>query len=60
MITKVVKTTESANKYYAAVELYGLSTDSKPTDEQNGTLFLEMNTGKVFVYDAQNTTWFEL
>ena len=60
MITKVVKQTESANKFYAAVELYGLSTDSKPTDEQNGTLFLEMDTSKVFIYDEANTQWREL
>lgn len=60
MITKVVKQTESANKFYAAVELYGLSTDTKPTDEQNGTLFLEMDTGKVSVFDAEHIYWHEL
>lgn len=60
MITKVFKSNELANKYYTAVELYGLSTDTKPTDEQNGTLFLEMDTGKVFVYDEANTQWREL
>lgn len=60
MITKVVKTTESANKYYAAVELYGLSTDSKPTDEQNGTLFFEMDTKKVYIFNGASSTWIEL
>ena len=43
-----------------ATEYYGLSTDTKPTEVPNGSVFLEMNTGKVFVYDAQNATWIEL
>lgn len=60
MITKVFKSNELANKYYTAVELYGLSTDSKPTDEQNGTLFLEMDTKKVYIFNGASSTWIEL
>ena len=41
------------------VQYYGLSTDSKPTDAPNGAAFLEMNTGKVYFYDATNSTWIE-
>ena len=41
-------------------EYRGLSTDSKPTDAVNGSTFLEMDTGKVFIYDEQNAQWREL
>lgn len=34
-----------------------LSTDTKPTDWENGSTLLEMDTGNVFVYDATNSTW---
>lgn len=37
-----------------------LSTDAKPTDWENGSTLLEMDTGKVFVYDKANSTWREL
>lgn len=37
-----------------------LSTDTKPTDWENGSTLLEMDTGKVFVYDKANSTWREL
>ena len=45
------------------MDLVGLSTDTKPVDKEwlgNGSTFLEMNTGKVFVYDEVNKTWREL
>ena len=34
-----------------------LSTDAKPTDWENGSTLLEMDTGNVFVYDATNNVW---
>lgn len=37
-----------------------LSTDAKPTDWENGSTLLEMDTSKVFVYDKANSTWREL
>lgn len=37
-----------------------LSTDAKPTDWENGSTLLEMDTGKVYIYDAQNTMWREI
>ena len=37
-----------------------LSTDTKPTDWENGSTLLEMDTAKVFVYDKANSTWREL
>lgn len=39
--------------------LRGLSTDSKPngSDVPNGSTFLEMDTGAVYVFDKANTQW---
>ena len=46
-------------------EFRGLSTDTKPTkangkDVENGSTFFEINTGKVFMYDAENDNWNEI
>ena len=47
-------------------EIVGLSTDTKPTDSiegiqiQNGSSFRELDTGKIFLFDAENTTWNEV
>ena len=36
-----------------------LSTDTKPTDVANGSTLLEMDTGKVYMFDAAGETWLE-
>jgi hypothetical protein len=47
--------------YENTFELRGLSTDTKPTEMiGNGSVFLEMDTGKVFVYNADDEEWVEL
>lgn len=39
---------------------YGLSTDSKPTKGVgNGSAFIEMDTSKVYFYDAAGESWKE-
>ena len=40
---------------------YGLSTDDpKPTENiTNGSIFFEMDSGKKYVYDEQNSLWVE-
>ena len=40
-------------------DLRGLSSDNKPTDSQlpNGSTFIEMDTGKVYMWDKENTQW---
>ena len=40
-------------------EMYGLSTDEKPTDVGNASTFYEMDTKTVFMFDAQNKRWLE-
>ena len=42
------------------IEARGLSTDNKPTtDIANGSMYIEMNTGKVYFYDAEGEAWRE-
>lgn len=39
---------------------FGLSTDTKPTDgANNGDLFIEMDTSKIYFYDAAGEQWLE-
>ena len=47
------------------VEIRCLSTDTKPTsdnipDISNGTVLIEIDTGKLFIYDANNKQWNEV
>ena len=44
-----------------AIKLRGLSTDDKPMEGvPNGSSFLEMDTGNVYVFDEENTQWRQL
>lgn len=39
---------------------FGLSTDTKPTSNvSNGSCFLEMDTSKIYFYDADGAEWQE-
>lgn len=39
----------------------GLSTDTKPTTNvANGSTYLEMDTGDVYLWDAENEQWREI
>ena len=44
-------------------EIYGLSTDTKPTVDvygnelANGSIFIEMDTGKGYMWDRENEEW---
>ena len=41
--------------------IFGLSTDVKPTTGVlNGSVFIEMDTGKAYFYDAYNEQWLEV
>lgn len=43
------------------LEYRGLSTDTKPTENvNNGSVFIEIDTGKMFLYDQQNSLWKEV
>lgn len=41
-------------------ELYGLSTDTKPiTDVPNGSVFVEIDTGKIHIFNGATEVWHE-
>ena len=42
-------------------EIRGLSTDTKPISNEipNGSEYYEMDTKKLFLYDAENKQWLE-
>lgn len=42
---------------YGVIEYRGLSTDNKPTNAKNGSVFVEMDTGKIFIFDEENAQW---
>lgn len=47
-------------KCYKCEEFYGLSTDEKPTENVvNASIFYEMDTQKVFLFDEENKEWLE-
>lgn len=38
-------------------ELRGLSTDQKPMNVENGSIFYEMDTQNVYMFDGENNAW---
>ena len=65
MITILRKNDVDAGDNQRELEIRGLSTDTKPTeinsvDIPNGTVFIEINTGKMFLFDLENTQWEEV
>ena len=47
------------------VEIRGLSTDDKPTEYYdkeigNGSTYIEIDTGKIYMYDADTEEWKEM
>ena len=43
------------------IEYRGLSTDTKPTENVvNGSAYIEIDTGKVYLFDATGETWNEI
>ena len=64
MIT-IYKQKDKDNNTKMEVELRGLSTDTKPKTIKgaivdNGSVFIEINTGKLFMYDLENEEWKEI
>lgn len=62
-IYNVKKSDEKNPKFL--MELRGLSTDEKPTEYGNGKIgngsaFIEINTGKVYLFDEVNQEWDEV
>lgn len=46
------------NKYRRPQTFFGLSTDTKPTDNiVNGSMFIEMDTSTRYFFDQENEEW---
>lgn len=56
--TDIIKNEEEGKKIITGV-LVGLSTDTKPINDEtgNGSMFIEMDTNKIYFYDADNKKW---
>lgn len=57
-----IKNNTLAEENLLQVELRGLSTDDKPTvltngEIDNGSVFIEIDTGDVYLYDGENEEW---
>lgn len=60
MITPTNNAQKLGNRYRRPVTWYGLSTDSKPTENVvNSSVFVEMDTGKLYFYDQTGGEWLE-
>lgn len=46
------------NKYMGAKTYYGMSTDTKPLLCGNGSIFIEIDTGEGYFFDAANGKWY--
>lgn len=59
MSVSILKYTDNcANNCF---DLRGLSTDAKPTDGiPNGSTFIEIDTGKVYMFDSVGNEWAEV
>lgn len=59
MIRALVERAFTADKKY--VELFGLSTDSKPTTGiVTGSVFVEVDTGKCYLFNEDASAWVEV
>lgn len=63
-IYETKQTRKDGEKEYILVELRGSSTDTKPIQLEgkyidNGSVYIEIGTGKIFFYDLDSETWKE-
>ena len=56
MITFIGRDSVGAAK---RVDMFGLSGDDKPLTVGNGSIFKEIDTGDVYMFDEENTTWYK-
>lgn len=62
---KIENTNITTDGKFISCELRGLSTDEKPTTYKenkiaNGSVFIEIDTGSVFIYNQDNEEWNEV
>ena len=64
-INKIENTRITPEEGIIFAEISGLSTDEKPTELynktiDNGSTFIEIDTGKIYLYDLENEQWEEI
>lgn len=61
MVTPDCSPQLSGSTYSGPTTYFGLSTDDKPTGAavSNGSRFVEMDTGKIYLYDVDGAQWLE-
>lgn len=59
MVTLIQSGELQENGQPKAAVFVGLSTDTPKPDGQNGWMFIEMDSGKIYLYDLDGTTWRE-
>ena len=64
-VKKSEMTTRPNGEVFYLCELRGLSTDEKPTTIENGTIengsaFIEIDTGDVYLYNLDSKEWNEV
>lgn len=57
MVTKNVYWDEDGI-YHSAEHFYGLHKDEKPMNCGNGSKYFEIDTGTVYMFDAENKEWY--
>lgn len=67
MVTVTKKESEKTigKESFVLAELSGLSTDTKPTEIgstkiDNGSTYIEIDTGSIYLYDLENQEWQEI
>lgn len=60
MITKVDNIQSVGIGFKYPTEFFGLSTDTKPTDTANGSVFTEIDSGKKYMFDFAGGQWCEI
>ncbi len=61
---KIENVNEKTDGKYVSCELRGMSTDTKPTEIginkiANGSVYIEIDTGKLFFYNEEDQEWNE-
>ena len=64
-IYKVENTKLKPNDDYISVELRGLSTEEMPTEiggkkVDNGSIYICIDTGDIYMYDLENQEWYKI
>ena len=60
MITPDIGPQWIGDRYWRPRKFFGLSTDTKPTEDiANGSVFIEMDTSKLYFFNFEDTEWLE-